>query len=203
VVLCDTADSPGGGATGDGTDVLEALLEAKVQERTILNLVDPEAVQAAILAGLGNQLTLAVGNKIASTNRGKPVPITGTVCLLSDGRFVYSAGLLKGVTGHMGPSAVLEVGTISILLTTNSTYEWADDQYRSVGLDPRMAKLVVVKMPVNFKMSYQGIMKAYFILDTPGPCSANLGAYDYRRIPRPTYPFDSVEQPIYRIYPAL
>ena len=74
----------------------------------------------------------------------------------------------------MGPSAVLEVGTISILLTTNSTYEWADDQYCSVGLDPRMAKLVVVKMPVNFRMSYRGIMKAYFILDTPGPCSANL-----------------------------
>jgi microcystin degradation protein MlrC len=203
VVLCDTADSPGGGATGDGTAVLEALLKSNVKERTILSLVDPGAVQRAIPAGLGNQLTITLGNKAASKEQRNPIGVTGTVSLVSDGRFVYSAGLLRGVTGHMGLSVVLEVGSISILLTSNSTYEWADDQYRSVGLDPRMVKLVVVKMPVNFKMSYQGVMKAYFILDTPGPCSANLRAYDYKLIPRPTYPFDLIEQPVYRMYPTL
>ena len=49
----------------------------------------------------------------------------------------------------MGPSAVVRSGATEVLITSNPTYDWADEQYRSVGMEPDKAKFVVVKNPMN------------------------------------------------------
>ena len=45
----------------------------------------------------------------------------------------------------MGPSAVLTIGAIQVLVATHGTYDWADEQFRSMDMHPPDAKFIVVK----------------------------------------------------------
>lgn len=189
VLLNDIADCQGGGATGDSVATLEALLSARVCERSLAVVRDPEAVQAAQRAGIGSEVRTTLGNTF-DRSRGLPLPVTARVRVLSDGRFQYSGGLLGGVWASMGPAAVLAIGDIQVLVHSNATYEFADEQYRSVGLDVRAAKFVTVKNPMNYQLAYRGIMKAAYALDTPGPTTGNLKSLTFKHLTRPYFPVD-------------
>jgi microcystin degradation protein MlrC len=189
ILLNDTADCQGGGATGDSVATLEALLAAGVHERSFAMVRDPEAVQAAQRVGIGNEVRTTLGNKF-DRSRGTPLPVTAQVRVLSDGRFQYSGGTRGDVWVTMGPVAVLAIGEIEILVHSHSTYDYADEQYRSVGLDVRTAKFVTVKNPMNYQLTYRGIMKAAYILDTPGPATPNLKSLTFTRLRRPYFPMD-------------
>jgi len=189
VLLVDTADCQGGGATGDSVATLEALLTAGVRERSLTLVADAEAVRTAQQAGVGKEVSTTLGNRV-DRSRGRPLPVRGRVRVLSDGRFQYSGGLLGGVWATMGPSAVLSIGAIEVLVHSNATYEYADEQYRSVGLDVRTAKFVTVKNPMNYQLAYREIMKAAYALDTPGPTTPNLKTLSFTRLKRPYFPAD-------------
>ena len=90
----------------------------------------------------------------------------------------------------MGPSAVLAVGPIQVLIASEGTYDWKDEQFRSVGLIPPAAKFVVVKNPMNYRLAYGDIAKAVFILDTPGPTPATVRNVNYAHVKRPYFPVD-------------
>ena len=125
------------------------------------------------------------------TQWGTPVQITGTVRKVGDGRFRYSGGIYEGQFGDMGPSAVLLVGPIQVLVATHATYDWADEQFRSMDLDSRGAKFVVVKNPMNFRVGYAGVYKACYILDTPGSTPATLRHISFKNLKRPYFPADA------------
>jgi microcystin degradation protein MlrC len=112
------------------------------------------------------------------------------VVKLSDGDFKYTGGIWAGQWGRMGPSAVLQVGAVQVLITTHATYDWADEQYRSMEMDTRGAKFMVVKNPMNYRLGYGRIAKAIFILDTPGPTPPVLHHMPFRNVERPYYPAD-------------
>jgi microcystin degradation protein MlrC len=95
----------------------------------------------------------------------------------------------------MGPSAVLKVGAVQILIMSYATYDWADEQYRSAGLDAAIAKFVLVKNMMNFRIAYGSIMKAYFVLNLPGPTTLDMRTLPFRRVRRPIYPLDAMETP--------
>ena len=90
----------------------------------------------------------------------------------------------------MGPSAVLAVGSIRLLVMSNPTYDWGDDQYRSAGLDPATAKFVGVKNMMNFRFGYRDVMKGYFVLDLPGPTPPDMRLLPFQRVNRPVFPLD-------------
>ena len=116
--------------------------------------------------------------------------MSGTVGKLSDGHFVYTGGIWEGQAGDMGPSAVLEVGALRILVMSYATYDWSDEQFRSMDLEARRAKFVVVKNPMNYRLGYEGISKSVLFLDTPGPTPATLERAPFRKLQRPYYPAD-------------
>jgi microcystin degradation protein MlrC len=109
---------------------------------------------------------------------------------LSDGCFRYAGGILGGVEVTMGPSAVLAVGSLRLLVTSVPTYEWADDQYRAVGLVPGSAKFVGVKNMMNFRFGYAGVMRGHFVLDLPGPTPPDMRLLPFERVSRPIFPLD-------------
>lgn len=189
VLLVETADCCGGGAAGDSVATLRALLEASLDETALVPVVDPAAARACHQAGVGSRLTLQLGHQV-DPRWGRPLTATGEVVKLSDGRFRYSGGIWEGQQGEMGPSAVFKIGPVSVLITTHATYDWADEQFRSVDLDARQAKFVVVKNPMNHRLGYQGAYRAAYILDTPGPTPAVVNGLPYRRLARPYYPAD-------------
>jgi microcystin degradation protein MlrC len=189
VLLVETADCAGGGAVGDSVHTLRALLAARLEGQSLAPVVDPEAAALCHKAGPGAEVKLTLGFKI-DPHWGEPLTVTGRVERLSDGRFLYSGGVWGGQWGEMGPSAVLRVGTARVLITTHATYDWADEQYASMGLDVRECKFVVVKNPMNYRLGYGHISKAAFILDTPGPTPATLRHVRYTQVRRPYFPAD-------------
>ena len=91
----------------------------------------------------------------------------------------------------MGPAAVFAAGALKIVVATHATYDWADEQFRSMQLEPRTAKFIVVKNPMNYRFGYAGIAKAAFILDTPGPTPASVRGLQYEHMQRPYFPVDT------------
>jgi microcystin degradation protein MlrC len=189
ILLVETADCAGGGATGDSVATLNALLAAHLAEPSLVPVADPEAAALCHQAGEGKEITLTLGHKL-DPQWGKPVTITGRILRLSDGRFRYTGGVWEGEEGNMGPSAVVQAGSVQVLISTYATYEWADEQFQSVGMDARQAKFIVAKNPMNHRLGYAGFYKERFILDTPGPTPATLKHIHYRRLQRPFFPFD-------------
>jgi microcystin degradation protein MlrC len=189
ILLVDTADCTGGGAAGDSVALLRELLRLGVHEPALLTLVDPIAAEACASTGSGNAITLELGHR-GDASWGQPLAVSGVVGAVGDGRFTYTGGIFGGTGASMGPSVVLHIGSIQLLIMSRPTYEWADEQYRALGLDARAAKFVGVKNPMNYRFAYRDIAAASFIVDTPGPTPAHVRDLPYQHIDRPCFPFD-------------
>jgi microcystin degradation protein MlrC len=190
VVLAESSDSTGSGSPGDSTGVLKHLVRAPLTGWAAIFLVDPTSVATAIKAGVGSTVTLKVGGAFDRKN-SKPVRVTGTVKLISDGRWVGRArGYNTGITTRMGRAVVLEVGQVQILMAERSSMTVDPELFRSHGIEPLHCKIVVVKSPNGFRAAYEPIAKAIFIVDTPGVSTANLATLPFRCVPRPIYPLD-------------
>lgn len=192
-VLADAGDCVGGGATGDSALVLEALLEAAPHAPATIAIVDPETVADATRAGVGRHLRVRIGNK-RDPVYGRPLEAQAEVVRLFDGSFTYSGGILGGVTASMGPSAVVRVGAVQVVVASESSYEYADEQFRAAGVDPWACKFVVVKNPMNFQQAYAGAADLT-TLGTPGPTTADLRAPAWSAMTRPRYPLDDDFEP--------
>ncbi len=190
ILLLDTADTTGGGAAGDGIGLVKGLLETGVTETCLAMVVDPDAAQACARAGVGSTLCLRLGHGV-DPRWGRPLEVAGRVTRISDGRFTYTGGILGGASATMGTSAVFEVNGIRLLVSTYPTYDWADEQYRSVGLAPEAAKFVGVKNMMNFRIAYRDIMKGFFVLNVPGPTPPDMRMLQFQRVNRPLFPLDS------------
>lgn len=189
VILVETADCCGGGAAGDSIATLAALLHAERQERSFVPVVDPAAAAACHAAGVGAAVTCTLGHQL-DPRWGEPITVTGRVATLTDGRFRYQGGIYDNVEGNLGPTAVLAIDGIQVLITTYGTYDWRDEQYRSVGLDPATAKFVVAKNPMNYRLAYGGLSRAVFILDTLGPTPPTIRHARFTQLQRPYFPLD-------------
>lgn len=64
IVMADIGDNPGGGTPADGTVLLKALLRLGADNAVVVPIVDPESVQQAISAGVGNTVQLKLGAKV-------------------------------------------------------------------------------------------------------------------------------------------
>jgi microcystin degradation protein MlrC len=188
VLLLDTADTTGGGAAGDGIGLVRGLIETGVKEPCLATVVDPAAAAACHRAGRDATLSLTVGHR-RDPRWGEPLIVNARVETLADGRFRYQGGIFGGVEVSMGPSAVVAIGSIKLLIMSIATYDWGDDQYRAAGLDPSNAKFVGVKNMMNFRFGYKDA-KAFYVLDLPGPTPPDMRLLPFERIIRPIFPLD-------------
>jgi microcystin degradation protein MlrC len=62
--------------------------------------------------------------------------------------------------------------------------------FRSLGLAVEDAQIVVARSPTMFRANYEPIAHKIYEIETPGICDVNLRRLDFRRLPRPMYPFD-------------
>ena len=197
VLLVETADCCGGGASGDSVHTLRALLAEAPGQAAIVPVVDPGAAQVAHSAGLGQAIRLRLGHQL-DPQWGDPVEVEGVVTKLSDGAFVYRGGIWDGRAGDMGPTAVVAVGPIQIVISGNATYDWMTEQYDLLDLSPADCKFVVAKNPMNYQQAYAGMMKAAYVLDTPGPTPANTNALPYTAMSSgwfPAEPEHTIDEP--------
>ena len=189
IVLADMADNTGGGAAGDGTEILRELLATGARSATVACIWDAAAVAACAKAGVGARVTLDVGGKV-DDRHGAPVRVTGTVRTLSDGRFIHRGPMMHGLPGRLGRTAVLDVDDIKVILIS---YRWQTldpEMMRFVGIDPLLEKILVVKSTIHYRAAFEPIAKEIIEVDAPGLSSSNLSRFQYRRIRRPIFPLD-------------
>lgn len=196
VVLADVADNTGAGASGDGTEVLRALLQRRATSAVIITIPDKEAVAAAFAAGVGGKFDALVGGKF-DDKHGAPVRLTGTVRVLSDGRFVHRGPMSTGVRGSMGRTAVVQAyreadgaDGVEVILNEHRFQPVDPESARSVGIDPARRKIVVVKSSVHYRASYEPMAAEIIEVDGPGLASPNLSRFAFGNIRRPIYPLD-------------
>src|SRR6185369_12862773 len=118
VILSDTGDSVYGGAPGDSTCILRAMLEQPLPCTAFIPMIDPEALQAVSAAGVGATITVELGGKLDNIF-SKPVRVTGNVAAVSSG-FTVDLGD-RGVC-DLRRTALLQVGSISIALLDHRSF---------------------------------------------------------------------------------
>lgn len=194
LVLSESADSPGAGASATGVVGLRGLLEAGVhRQRTVFyTVVDAESVALCIDAGVGTNITLDVGHRL-DTRHGLPLRVSGKVMHLSSGEFEFGSGYAPGTFGQMGRCAVLKMEGLSLLITERAVFTGDPAMYRSVGLEPLKADVVVVRSASQFRAGYEPIAGRILVLDTPGDSTARLERLPFVRRPSPMFPFEDFE----------
>jgi microcystin degradation protein MlrC len=136
-------------------------------------------------------VTLTVGHAF-STADGVPTTVTGVVRLLSDGEYRMRDGGTHGLLIKMGPSAVIAIGSIRLLLRSRPSMEWDTGAYLSQGLDPSQAALVFVKSPSQFRASFGSLAQRILVADTPGPTTPNMRRIPFTKTTRPLFPLDAI-----------
>jgi microcystin degradation protein MlrC len=189
IVLADMADNTGGGAAGDGTEVLRELLRVGARSAIVACIWDPAAVTACVKAGVGQSVTLDVGGKV-DDRHGAPLRVTGVVRTLSDGRFVHKGPMARGLPGRLGTTAVLDVADVKVILIS---YRWQTldpEMIRFVGLDPLEHKMLVVKSTIHYRAAFEPLAREIVEVDAPVLSSSNLARFDFKRVRRPIFPLD-------------
>jgi microcystin degradation protein MlrC len=191
VVLADIADNTGGGAAGDTTGILRELLRVGATETTVACLWDPQAAAAGVAAGVGTVLTLPVGGKV-DPSHGPPLTVTGRVRAVSDGRFVHRGPMFRGLAGRLGPTAVLEVGGVKIILITFRWQTLDPEMIRFLGIDPERERILVVKSSIHYRAAFEPIAHEIVEVDAPGLSSSNLARFSFTNVRRPIFPLDDI-----------
>jgi microcystin degradation protein MlrC len=196
VLLVEPADNIGGGGPGDCTDVLRALVKYDVAGSGVV-IADAAAVTALQTIPIGERITLPIGGK---GSRLDPGPLTLEVKLVSrsDGRFeledLQSQMVVLGKHVSMGASAVVRHGGVTILLTSRRLAPMDLGQWRSQGIDPEKLSMIGIKAAVGHRRAYDPIAAASFTVSTAGPCTSDLARLPYKRLRRPVFPLDAVEE---------
>jgi microcystin degradation protein MlrC len=197
-VLVDAADATSSGASGDSNAILCALMGGGYQGRTLLPMVDPPAVTAAMQAGIGGRIQVTLGGQL-DRQRFTPLPVEAYVKLLSDGQFVNES---HGAIWNAGNSAVLQVGNHTIVVTSRAVSLYDRSLFYAHGQDPRRFDAVVVKSPHCQHHMFADWAKVMLNVDAPGSTSANLPRLGHTRCRRPIFPLDEGVnfEPVVQLY---
>ncbi len=194
LVIADGTDNPGGGAYGDATRMLKALLAADIQLAAVGTIFDPAAVQAASRAGVGNTVTVDLGGHHDAAF-GAPLRVSASVRLLSDGAFVNDGPMGKGVHRSMGATAVLRIGGVDVITISNRLQTVDLQVFLSQGIDPTRCKVLVVKSIQHFRAAFAPIAGDIVVVDSGALCSPDARRFKYTRLRRPVWPLDEPAEP--------
>ena len=144
-------------------------------------LYDPAAAEAAHKAGVGAELHPTLG---ASSGYEGLEPFTGSfvVQALSDGVFTGTGPMAGGRVYRMGPTAVLRIGGVEVVVTSGRAQVLDQAILRHIGIDPTRRRILAIKSSVHFRADFQPIAEDVLVTVAPGPNVADHTAIAYRRL---------------------
>jgi microcystin degradation protein MlrC len=193
IVLAEPSDNIGGGAPGDGTGLLKAFIDRRLENAAVA-ICDPAAVEVVSQLKPGNKATLDIGGR-GSPIGGASVRLEVELVSISDGKFDLEdphshLASMCGSRFEMGPCAVVRHAGILILLTSRKTPPFDLGQWRSQGIVPEQLSVIGAKAAVAHRKVYDPIASAHYTVETPGPCSSNLKLFPFQHVRRPIFPLD-------------
>ncbi|WP_159797719.1 M81 family metallopeptidase [Puerhibacterium puerhi] len=190
--LSDSGDNPTAGGAGDVTWTLHRLLAEPAFARpraeggldvVYASLPDAEAARTVAEAwtalGPGVTVDVLAGARVDAVHAG-PVRLRGVVESLVEDDPVA------------GTVAVVRCGGVRVILTERRKPYHREADFTAVGIDPRAADVVVVKIgylePVLHAMAAD-----WRLMLTPGGVDQDLQRLPYRRLERPVFPLDAFD----------
>jgi len=198
VLLLDHADNVGSGGTEDVMTVIAEVLRQGLEDVAVAAVWDPTAVQQMAKAGVGATVTLELGGRTDMPSvklKGTPLEITGRVRTLTDGEWIVRGPMYTGVTVKMGPTAVLDTGTMQIVVVSRHHEPWDIGVFTSVGIDPRTKRYLLLKSRIHYRAGFAPLGRATITLDGDGVTTSDNSRLDYVRVRRPIFPLDRLNAP--------
>ena len=191
IIVADYADNPGGGTYGDSTSLLQALLDAGVQDACFGPMVDPETVQQLQGHRPGDTVQIRLGGKTDPRFGGMPLALQCTlVSLDAKGDYIGSGAMLGGLKRSWGPLAVIQVDGIEILVTTVRAQMLDLQQFKAFGIEPQTKRVVGLKSMQHFRAAFEPIAGEVIVCDSGALCTLDYGVLPFTRVPRPVFPLD-------------
>jgi microcystin degradation protein MlrC len=193
IVLLDHYDNCASGGTMDTTAVLAAILKEGLDNVAAFAIYDPEAVNQAIAAGIGAEIALAIGGKLAMPaipGDSRPLTVTGTVKTISNGRFRNKGPMGRGALTDMGPSVVLDTGKVEIALISRHVEPSDLNCLVALGIDPMQKRYVMLKSRIHWRAGLGAVAKAVVECAGMGVCTSDYSTLTFRNVRRPIYPLD-------------
>lgn len=182
VVIADTQDNPGAGGESSTTGMLRALISKNAQDAAFGVVYDPEAARRAHQSGVGALIDIPLGGEAGLPN-GERFRGEFEVVALSDGVCRFDGPMLNGMEVKLGPAALLKIGGVSVVVSTEHPPQMMDrNLYRVVGLDPEKMKILVNKSSVHFRADFDPIAQATLVAKAPGAVVADPVDLPWRRL---------------------
>lgn len=194
LVLADVSDNPGSGAYGDSTDLLRAMMAADLQNAAFHAIFDLAAVQAGIEIGVGNKGRILLGGKRAPEMGGEPLEVEAQIVSITDGHFRCHGPMGGGAWRNYGPSLMLRVGGIEVVVISGNDQATDLAQLTSLGIDPLHCTTIALKSYYHFRAAFEPIARDVITVDGGGMAgSAAMSKAIHRRVRRPIWPLDDIK----------
>lgn len=183
--ISDMGDNPTAGGAGDVTWTLQWLLRNNNNipdgKRLIYaSIPGPELVAAAKKVGVGKKVSGKVGAMV-DNRYAPPLEIDGVV--------------EKIIDDPQNSQAVVRVGNIQIIVTDIRTPFHYEGDFDRLGLKPREADIIVVKLGYLTEELYD-MRGDWMMAQTRGGVDQELTQLPYKRLIRPIFPLDeNMENP--------
>ncbi|MEM1298607.1 MAG: M81 family metallopeptidase [Pseudomonadota bacterium] len=195
VIFSDSGDNPGGGGSGGTTELLSALHAAGAEGVFYGSFYDRELAAEAHELGEGTTFS-ARFNRTAGNQSweqwDRPFEAEARVLALHDGEVAGRLGIFAGRHMHLGPSALLEIGGIKVVIISDRTQTADPMFFEMFGLDVADARTICVKSRGHFRAGFLPWFppENVYEIDTAGLTSPVLERWPLENIPRPSYPLD-------------
>lgn len=194
-IIADYTDAPGGGSYGDSTVLLRALVESRMAPAAYGAIWDPPAAAAAVAAGVGSRLLLKIGGWIDPAFSGSPLESEVEVIAVSDGRYVHEGPYGAGTIGTFGTSALVRIGTVDCIVSTENRNIVDRQQFLIFGLDPHRQAVVGLKCMHGFRAGFEPGAGTVVACDAGGLVTYDYSKFDYLKLRRPIWPIDAMHEP--------
>lgn len=177
VVVADTADNAGGGAPGDNTGLLRAMLDRKIGDAALGAIWDPMAAAACADAGVGARMQLRIGGK-SGLSSDQPLDVEATVRAVRERH--EQTGLGDSRTA-MGLSVWIEVEGIDVVLNSIRTQVFCPDAFTGLGIALEGKKIVAVKSSQHFQAGFAPIAAKVIQAATHGAIQMDFASLAYAK----------------------
>ena len=179
VILTDNQDNPGGGGPGDTTEILRALVLHNAEDTVVGVICDPQAVESAHTTGTSTRINISLGGKSGYPG-SQPYTAEYQVLAVSDGRFRATGPMLDGAEIDLGPTALLEVGGVRVVVGSKTVQTMDQSMFRHLDIEPARQKIIAIKSSVHFRNDFQAICAAVLPVISPGPVIVDLSTVPFQ-----------------------
>ncbi|MGH8681197.1 MAG: M81 family metallopeptidase, partial [Burkholderiales bacterium] len=160
VLLVDHCDNCGSGGAQDVMKVVGEIVRQGLDDVAIAPIRDPRAVAQMVEAGVGANVTLALGGKTDMPSiglAGRPLELAGRVAAITDGEIVFTGPMYTGVRSHLGRTAVLDTGRVRIVVTERHHEPFDLVIYRHCGIEPTRVRYLMLKSRIHYRAGFKPI----------------------------------------------